>query len=108
MQEKSVMFPHPSPEGSGLPRHHIPAPQTLLIGRKQDAAAACALLQRPEVRLVTLRGAGGVGKTRLALQVATDLQEGFVYEVCFISLAPLRDPDLVLPTIAHALGLTET
>ncbi len=103
------MFPHRSPdEGSGLPRQHIPTPLTLLIGREQDAAAACALLQRPEVRLVTLRGVGGVGKTRLALQVATDLQDGFVDGVCFISLAPLRDPDLVLPTIAHALGLTET
>ncbi len=109
MQENIVMFPHPSPdEESRLPRHHLPTPLTLLIGREQDAAAACALLQRPEVRLVTFRGAGGVGKTRLALQVATDLQGGFVDGVFFISLVSLRDPDLVLPTIAQALGLTET
>src|SRR6266702_3898597 len=51
MQENIVMFPHPSPdEESRLPRHHLPTPLTLLIGREQDAAAACALLQRPEGR----------------------------------------------------------
>jgi predicted ATPase/DNA-binding CsgD family transcriptional regulator/tetratricopeptide (TPR) repeat protein len=109
MRENIVLFPYPSPaEGSRLPRHHLPTPLTPLIGREQDAAAVCVLLQRSEVRLVTLKGAGGVGKTRLALQVATDLQGGFADGVCFISLASLRDPDLVLPTVAHALGLTET
>ena len=109
MQDNIVVFPHPSPdEGSRLPRHHLPSPLTPLIGREQDAAEVCALLQRSEVRLVTLRGAGGVGKTRLALQVATDLQGGFVDGVFFIALASLRDPDLVVPTIAHRLGLTET
>jgi predicted ATPase/DNA-binding CsgD family transcriptional regulator len=108
MQDNIVVFPFPSPdEGSRLARHHLPTPLTPLIGREQEVAVVCALLQR-EVRLVTLRGTGGVGKTRLALQVAADLQGGFVDGVFFISLASLRDPDLVLPTIAHALGLTET
>src|ERR1700676_3672582 len=109
MQENIVLFPHPSPdEGLRLPRHHLPTPLTPLIGREQDAAAVCVLLQRSEVRLVTLKGAGGVGKTRIALQVATDLPGSFADGGCFISMASLRDPDLVLPTVAHALGLTET
>ena len=85
----------------------MPAPLTPLIGRLQEVAAACALLQRPEVRLVTLTGMGGVGKTRLALQVATELQERFVDGIYFVSLALVSDPRLVIPTIAQTLGIKE-
>jgi len=89
-------------------KHNLPVPPTLLIGREQDVAAACTFLQRPGVRLLTLTGTAGVGKTRLALQVATDLIDDFDDGVCFVSLAPISDPDLVIPTIAHLFGLTET
>ncbi len=91
-----------------VPKHNLPVPPTLLIGREQDVAAACTFLQHPNVRLLTLTGTAGVGKTRLALQVATDLIDDFTDGVCFVSLAPISDPDLVIPTIAHLFGLTET
>ena len=87
--------------------YNLPAQLTPLIGRKQEVAAVCALLRRPEVRLVTLVGTGGVGKTRLGLQVGTDLLDEFADGVCFVQLAPLSDPDLVVPTIAQALGIQE-
>jgi predicted ATPase/DNA-binding CsgD family transcriptional regulator len=87
--------------------YNLPAQLTPLIGRKQEVAVVCALLRRPEVRLVTLVGTGGVGKTRLGLQVGTDLLDEFADGVCFVPLAPLSDPDLVVPTIAQALGIQE-
>ena len=83
-------------------------PLTALIGREQEVRAICDLLSQPEVRLLTLTGTGGVGKTRLALQVAAEAQEDFPDGVSFISLAPIGDPQLLIPTIAHALGLRET
>jgi predicted ATPase/serine/threonine protein kinase len=87
--------------------HNLPAQLTSLIGRAQEIQAVCALLRQPEVRLVTLTGTGGVGKTRLGLQVATDLLDDFPDGVCFVPLAPTRDPDLVVATIAQTLGIQE-
>src|SRR5215472_9353854 len=85
----------------------LPVPRNRLIDREQELAQVRAQLMREDVGLVTLTGPGGVGKTRLALQVAAELAPQFADGVAFISLAPLTDPELVVPTVARALGLSE-
>jgi predicted ATPase/class 3 adenylate cyclase/DNA-binding CsgD family transcriptional regulator len=87
--------------------HNLPVQLTALIGREREVAAVGQLLQREEVRLLTLTGPGGTGKTRLGLQVAAELSDGFSDGVFFVNLAPLSDPELVVPTIAQTLGLKE-
>jgi hypothetical protein len=102
--------PEPLPHASDLMNHpasNLPVPLTSLIGREQEQVTVYGLLHRPEVRLLTLTGTGGIGKTRLALQVATDLLADFADGVCFVSLAPVSDPDLVVPTIVQTLGLKD-
>jgi predicted ATPase/DNA-binding CsgD family transcriptional regulator len=88
-------------------KHNLPTQLTSLIGREQEVAAACEFLREPDVHLLTLTGMGGVGKTCLGLQIATDLVEDFSNGACFVPLASIGDPNLVIPTIAQTLGLRE-
>ena len=85
----------------------LPMPRSPLIDREQEVALVRNLLQREDVGLVTLTGTGGVGKTRLAIKVATDLASLFADGVAFVSLASLKDPELVELTVARALGVSE-
>jgi predicted ATPase/DNA-binding CsgD family transcriptional regulator len=86
----------------------LPQPLTSFIGRDQTTDDVIQLLLREDVRLVTLTGPGGMGKTRLAIRVASETGKQFDDGVVFVGLAPLIDPELVLPTIAHSLGVLGT
>lgn len=85
----------------------LPPQLTPFVGREREQALVTHLLDREDVRLLTLTGPGGVGKTRLALQVAAGLRNRFHAGVWFVSLASVRDPGLVLSTLAQALGIRE-
>ncbi|HEV7126121.1 MAG TPA: tetratricopeptide repeat protein [Ktedonobacterales bacterium] len=86
---------------------NLPSPPTAILGRAGEIAAVAALIERPEVRLLTLTGPGGVGKTRLAIHVASEARTAFPDGVYFVPLAALREPSHVMTTIAHTLGLAD-
>src|SRR5581483_7454973 len=85
--------------------NNLPAQLTPLVGREQEITAICTLLRRADTHLITLTGTGGIGKTRLSLAVAGEVVDLFADGVCFVSLAAINDPPLVIYTIAHLLGL---
>ncbi|MDQ3854962.1 MAG: tetratricopeptide repeat protein [Chloroflexota bacterium] len=85
----------------------LPLPPTPLVGREQEVGAVRRMLLDPNVRMITLTGTGGTGKTRLALRVASDLVEEFPDGVYFVSLAPIADPELVTPELARNVGVSE-
>ena len=87
---------------------NLPVPRTAFIGREHEAAALRQLLDRDDVRLVTLTGPGGIGKTRLALQVAGEIEQQFPSGIGFVSLSVVRDPGLIASAIAQTVGVRET
>ena len=98
---------HSGSTGTSGPIWKVPTVLTPLVGREQDIADIRVLLMSPEIRLLTLLGPGGIGKTRLSFQLAAELRSFFANGVCFIQLATIRDPDQVMVAIAHGLDLPE-
>lgn len=96
----------PSLAAPPAPRHRPPPiPLTRLLGRRSELAILRTTLLRGDTRLLTLTGLPGVGKTRLALQVASELRSAFPDGICFVDLAPVQDVELVLGAVAQALDL---
>lgn len=89
------------------PAFDVPRPLTPFLGRDREVAAIVAMLSQPEIRLLSLTGPGGVGKTRLALQVAQELAPHFADGVAFVSLGPIVDASVVPSAVAQALGVHE-
>src|SRR5437764_12461365 len=107
-----LAFPAASPLAGRLPlqgQHrrfrNVPVALTPRIGREQELQATRDLLLRPEVRLLTLTGPGGIGKTHLALCLTNEDLEAFAQGCCFVSLAAIDDPEQVIRAIVQALGL---
>ena len=97
----------PTIAADGEPAAGLPEPPTALIGREREQREINDLLQQGNVRLVTLTGPGGTGKTRLSLAVGWALADSFADGVFFVDLAPISEPGLVMTTIAHVLGIRE-
>jgi predicted ATPase/DNA-binding CsgD family transcriptional regulator len=103
-----TVVPSPDSEAGAAVRHNLPAQPTRLIGRHSELSTVRDLLRSPDVRLLTLTGPGGVGKTRLATEAAADLVHDFPDGVAMVELAALTTPPMVVAAIAGALGLRET
>ena len=98
----------PRPEAqTSAPTSNLPAQRTGLVGREKEVTVAKELMLRPGVRLVTVTGPGGIGKTRLAVEVARDLAEAFHGATHFVALAPLSDPGSIASAIVQKLGIRE-
>lgn len=100
--------PSATPAGTGLcPGPALPRPVTALVGREREVEIAIRMLRRDDVRLLTLTGAGGIGKTRLSLEVAMRLKADYASGVYFVPLAEVPHADLVAARIAESLGLPD-
>src|SRR3989442_4788616 len=117
LQQKSHLFqlviaglPADFPPLKTLDTHpyNLPVQPTPLIGREREVAAVQQLLQREDVRLLTLTGPGGSGKTRLSLHVAAELRDHFTDGIYFVNLAPISDAELVVPTMVQTMGVKES
>jgi predicted ATPase/class 3 adenylate cyclase len=106
LQAPGLAEEFPPPRARQASEVHLPAQLTSLVGRGPEIAQVGALLSRPEVRLVTLSGSGGIGKTRLAVAVAAQVAADYPDGVLFVGLAGVRDPDQVMTAIAEAIGTT--
>ncbi len=95
------------PPGEFYSNPSLPVPLTPFIERERESAIALELLQQERIRLLTLTGPGGVGKTRLALHIADKLKDEYADGVYFVALSSTRDPALVVPLIAQAHGMRE-
>src|SRR5215212_173614 len=102
--DQASVAPTPSPGSPG----RLPLPLTSFLARDQERREVSTLLRREDVRLLTLTGPGGVGKTRLAIAVANEVALEVADGSTFVDLAPVRDPALVVPAIAQALGICES
>lgn len=90
------------------PVWNVPEPKNSLIGREDLLVKACELLRGHHARLITLTGPGGIGKTRLAFEIAKEVRERFIDGACYVGLIHLHDHTLVIPTIAKGLGIRDT
>lgn len=105
-QARSALAPSTAP--ASPPRHNLPTPPTRLIGREKELVEIQNHLLKEDVRLVTLTGPGGTGKTRLATQVAFEILPHFSDGVYFVALASITDPVLIIPSIAQVLDVRES
>lgn len=90
-----------------LAPHNVPVQLTSLVGREREVTAICELLRRDDIRLLTLTGAPGIGKTRLGIEVGASLLGHFLGGIYFVNLAAIIDPDLVVQAIATTLGIRQ-
>jgi non-specific serine/threonine protein kinase len=106
--QPDISSPAPGSPPTSARKHNLPAQLTPFVGRRTQLAHVLETLTHPKVRLLTLTGPGGTGKTRLALQAARQVLDRFEDGVCFVDLASIRDPGLFASTVGQALGVRGT